>query len=184
MTLQDTPRQPPSISCFLLQGATGAVAWLVIGALDTLSPAAGTSALQAVTGFLILVACGAPGALGISIVQAMLMAKAQSPIAPIAMLLYAAAPGIGAYLGFAVSQRGMGIGRHLAGLRQRQIPLLVLATTFSTASLHAVAASTTGPNASSRALVQLALTNFIAIMLVMVTLLITIRAARVFFIAR
>jgi len=184
MTFQDTPRRPPYISCSLLQGATGAMTWLVIGSMDTLPPTAGTSALQAVTGFLILVACGAPGALGISMVQAMLMATAQTPLASIAILLHAAAPGTGAYLGFAITQRSLGIGPHLAGLRQHQIPLLVLATTLSTAALHAVATSATGPHTSSTAVVQLALTNFIAIMLVMVTLLITIRAARAFFIAR
>jgi len=181
MTFHDTPRRPPSISCSLLQGATGALIWLVIGSFDPPSPATGTSALQAATAFLILVACGAPGALGISMVQAMLMAKALSPIA---ILLHAAAPGTGAYLGFAVTQRSLHIGPHLAGLRQHQIPLLVLATALSTASLYAVAASTTGQHTSSTALVKLALTNFVAIMLVMVTLLITIRAARALFIAR
>ena len=184
MTLQYTPRRLPVLSCLLLQVGIGAVTWLVIGALDPLPPAAGTSALQAATAFLVLVACGAPGALGISLVQAMLLATAQTPLASNAILLHAAAPGTGAYLGFALMQRGLGIGTHLEGLRQRQIPLLVFATTLSTASLDALAARMTGPYASNAACVQLALTNFIAVMLVMVTLLITIRAARAVFIVR
>jgi len=160
------------------------VTWLVISTFDPLPSFAGTSALQAATAFLVLVACGTPGALGISMVQAVLLATAQTPVASIAILLHAAAPGIGAYIGFAVAQRGLGIGPHLEGLRQGQIPLLAFATTLSTASLDALAARMTGPYASSAACVQLALTNFIAVMLVMVTLLITIRAARAIFIFR
>lgn len=184
MTFQHTPRRLPVLSCPLLQAGIGVLTWLVIGALDPLPPAAGTSALQAATAFLVLVACGAPGALGISMVQATLLATAQTPFAFIAILLHAAAPGTGAYLGFALMQRGLGIGSHLEGLRQRQIPLLAFAATLSTISLHALATGMTGLNARSAALVQLALTNFIAIMLVMVTLLITIRAARAVFITR
>lgn len=178
MPHQHSSRTRPSVSCALLQGGIGTAIWLLVCAVDPLLPITGTSALQAAAGFLILVACGAPGALGISLVHALLLASSLPSLPLSAILLHAAAPGVGAYLGVATMQSLLGIGRRLAGLRQSQIPLLVLAATLSTASLHGTAACATRQCIGGAMLLQRVLTNFTVTMLVMVTMLITIRAMR------
>jgi hypothetical protein len=141
-------------------------------------PAPAASAMQAAIDFLILIACGAWGAIAISVAQVMLLATDSHPAIPVELLLDTSVPGLGAYVGFAAVQWQFRMGPRLEHLQQHMIPILALAATCSAALFRfAGLAISTGAPAPS-ILFQTAANNFAAIMLAMVTMSITIRTLR------
>jgi hypothetical protein len=175
---QRHPRKPDPKYGTVVTGAAIVSACSILHCVCLYMPAPAAPVLQAVIDFLILVVCGAWGALGISVGQMMLLAPDSLPAMPLQVVIDISVPGLGAYIGFAAVQQGFRMGQRLEHLQQHLIPILALAATCSATLLHFAGSSTSTGTTNTLVLFQAATLNFAAIMFAMVTMSITIRTLR------